>query len=118
MKQRVSSPTMAAWLVSGATALCGTALCGTAAHAVTAAPKPEITASAAKSNMIKAAPKPIKAPVKTGGATMPGKGDEVQIRVSGPKPPPPPPIMPNPENKAGQIVPQDLKNLPGKQVGQ
>jgi len=113
MKQRVSSPTMAAWLVSGATALCGTA-----AHAVTAAPKPEITASAAKSNLIKAAPKPIKAPVKTGGATMPGKGDEVQIRVSGPKPPPPPPIMPNPENQAGQIHPPGLKNLPGKQVGQ
>ena len=70
MKQRVSSPTMAAWLVSGATALCGTA-----AHAVTAAPKPEITASAAKSTLIKAAPKPIKAPDKTGCATVTGKGD-------------------------------------------
>ncbi len=113
MKPIVSSPTMAAWLVSGATALGGTA-----AHAIVPAPQPEVAASAAKSTLIKPAPKPIKAPVKTGGATVPGKGDEVQIRVSGPKPPPPPPIMPNPENKAGQIVPQDVKNLPGKQIGQ
>jgi hypothetical protein len=117
MKPIVSSPTVAAWLVSGATVLGGGA-----AHAIVPAPQPEATASAAvsaaKPKLIKPAPKPIQAPVKTGGATVPGKGDEVQIRVSGPKPPPPPPIMPNPENKAGQIVPQNLKNVPGKSVGQ
>ena len=67
MKQRVSSPTMAAWLVSGATALCGTA-----AHAVTAAPKPEITARAANAALIKAAPKPIKTRGKHSAGTEAG----------------------------------------------